>query len=559
VAVMIDNQQVIPQSWATGFLYTYTPHLHGNQNFWRIWETWFGQVYPNGTILKSASSSEYWLIQDGIRRKFKNMTALVTRGDPKMAVTVAETDLTNYNIGPEISFPNYSLLQTSSSIYLLDYDVLRPFASSSVVRKLGFNPQEVIEVADSDLAGYTVGTIITASSSAPTGLIYYVPELKEPYYYIKDGVARPIADKRVVEINFKKLKAEKHSLKDLRKFQIASDLVNFQDGVLIQAKEFNRVYVIDKGQARAIADNDTFNGLGYKHENIITVPLATLMGLPQGEPLFLNTSLLSQNEKFLGDSEAKVSNLFGSNLPAYLIAEYPTGRIISGKNIDTQKPIASIVKILTAYEALNQNFDLKKTTAYKAKLYASEGNPLKFKEGQKVANTDIFGSMLVISANTCARVVAQNSGLASEEAFITAINNRIADWGADSTKIVEPTGLDAGNVSTARDLLKIFVKVLKNDIIKKNLGTVNYKLNTVYSGKTKRTIVNTNLLYQQKKLPYNILASKTGYIDESDANMVMLVEDPKTKKQFVIVTLGDPNYARRFEEPDKMAKWVIQQ
>jgi D-alanyl-D-alanine carboxypeptidase len=165
---------------------------------------------------------------------------------------------------------------------------------------------------------------------------------------------------------------------------------------------------------------------------------------------------------------------------------------------------------------------------------------------------------MVISANSCARMVAQNSGLASEEAFMAAINNRLADWGADNTQVVEPTGLDEGNVSTARDLLKIFVKALKNDIIKKNLGTVNYKLDTVYSGKTKRTIVSTNLLYQQqKKLPYNILASKTGYIDESDANLVMLVEDPKTKKQFVIVTLGDPNYPRRFEEPDQMAKWAI--
>ncbi len=555
--VMIDSTTIIPGSWATAFLYTYTPHLHGNMNFWRIWETWFGQVYPNGTIFKTSSTSEYWLLQDGKRRKFTNTATLVTRADPKMAVMASESDLTNYEIGPEISFPNYSLLKTSSSIYLLDYDILRPFESEKVVYKLGFNPQEVIDVAESDLSGYTIGAAITASSTAPAGLIYYVPDLKDPYYYIKDGVARVIADKRVVEINFKKLKVEKHTVKDLRKFTLATDLINFKDGALISAKEFKSIYIIDNGRARAIADNDTFNALGYKHENITIVPLTILMSIPRGEPLYLNTSLLSNADKFLGDSEAKVNDLFGSKLPAYLIAEYPSGRIISGKNIDTQRPIASIVKILTAYEALNQNFDLKKTTAYKSKLYASEGNPLKFKEGQKVANSDIFSSMLVISANNCARLVAQNSGFDSEAGFVNAISNRLADWGADNTKIVEPTGLDAGNISTARDLLKIFVKVLKNDIIKTGLGSVNAKLNTVYSGKTKRTIVNTNLLYQEKKLPYKILAGKTGYIDESDANLAMLIENPATAKQYVIVALGDPNYAKRFEEPDKMAKWVI--
>ncbi|MFA7653599.1 MAG: serine hydrolase [Candidatus Magasanikbacteria bacterium] len=557
--VMIDNTQVTPDSWATAFLYTYTPHLHGNKNFWRIWETWFGQVYPNGTIFKTASSSEYWMLQDGKLRKFKNTTALITRADPKMAVPISETDLSNYPAGLEISFPNYSLLKTSSSYYLLDYDTLRPFESETTVFKLGFNPQEVIDVTETDLAGYLVGATITASSTAPTGIIYYVPELKEPYYYIKDGVARVIIDKRVVEVNFKKLKVEKRAIKDLRKFTLANDLINFKDGILLKAKEFKSIYVIEDGQARAIADNDTFNALGYKHENIITVPLTTLMALPQGEPLYLNTSLLSKTDKFLGDSEANVDDLFGSKLPVYLIAEYPSGRIISGKNIDTQRPIASIVKILTAYEALNQSFDLKKTTVYKSKLYASEGNPLKFKDGQKISNSDIFASMLVISANTCARIVAQTSGLTTEEGFIHAINNRLADWGADNSKMVEPTGLDPNNVSTARDLLKIFVKILKNDIIKDSLDDVNYKLNTIFSGKTRRTITNTNLLYQQKKLPYKILASKTGYIDESGSNLIILIEDPKTKKQYVIITLGESNYANRFVEPDKMAKWTINQ
>ena len=557
-SVIIDNTEVIPGSWATAFLYTYTPHLQGNRNFWRIWETWFGQVYPNGTILKSASSSEYWLLQDGLRRKFKNMSALVTRADPKMAVSIADADLMNYNLGTEISFSNYSLLQTSSTIYLLDYDTLRPFESQTVVAKFGFNPQEVIDVTDSDLIGYAVGSTITASTTAPTGVIYYVPELKEPYYFIKDGVAKVIVDKRVVEINFKKLKVEKHTVKDLRKFAIAGELVNFQDGALLQTKEFNKIYVIDHGKARAIADNDTFNALGYKHANVISVPLSVLMSLPQGEPLFLNVALMSKTEKFLGDSEASVKDLFGSTLPAYLIAEYPSGRILSGKNIDAKRPIASLTKLMTAYEALNQNFDLTKTTIYQEKKYASEGNALSLKNGQKVSNRDIFDAMLLISINNGARLVAQNSGLSSEEEFMTAINHRLADWGADNTYLADPTGLSPANVSTARDLLKIFVKVLKNDIIKTDAGLTSLKLKNIYKGKVLRTITSTNLLLQNKKAPYKIIASKTGYIDECGSNLGMVIENTATKKQYIIITLGDPNYANRFVAPDKMAKWVIE-
>src|SRR3989338_424591 len=82
-AVSVDNQQVIPQSWATAFLYTYTPHLHGNMNFARIWQTWFEQVYPDGTLLESDTTHDVFLIQNGQRRKFKSKSTLISRADPR--------------------------------------------------------------------------------------------------------------------------------------------------------------------------------------------------------------------------------------------------------------------------------------------------------------------------------------------------------------------------------------------------------------------------------------------------------------------------------------------
>jgi len=34
----IDGESITPQSNATGFLYSYTPHIHGNENFWNLWQ-----------------------------------------------------------------------------------------------------------------------------------------------------------------------------------------------------------------------------------------------------------------------------------------------------------------------------------------------------------------------------------------------------------------------------------------------------------------------------------------------------------------------------------------
>src|SRR3989344_367704 len=436
---MIDNQIIIPQSWATAFLYTYTPHIHGNKNFWRIWNTWFSQIYPNGTLLRSASSTEVWLIQNNVKRKFKNQATLLSRADPKMIVTVQDSELSNYQTGQEISFPNYSILKTASSFYLLDYDTLRPFASAEVVRQIGYNPEEFITIADADIAGYPVGSVINASTTAPQGVIYQITDLNNSYYLFKDNTLYPITDKNIIAINYKDLATEKHKAAEIKNLPVADLPVNFKDGTLLRVADSNNVYVIENGKKRLIADVDTFAALGYKRTNVIAVSFITATNILTGEPIFINGSLISSRNKYLGDSEIKVDDIFGSNIPAYLVAEYPSGRIISGKNIDQPRPIASMVKLLVAYEALNQDFNLANSSVYSKTKNNSQGNSLALRNGAVIKNLDLFNAMLIGSTNNTARLIAQSSGI-SEKSFIDNINKRLDNWGADDTKIADVTG-----------------------------------------------------------------------------------------------------------------------
>lgn len=559
IPIMIDSQQVTPQSWATAFLYTYTPHIHGNKNFWRIWQGWFSQFYPNGTLLQSASSSEYWIIQNGAKRKITNNSVLMSRTDPKLAVIIPDIDLTNYPDGTPLAFANYSLLKTPSKTYLLDYDTLRPFAGAEVIQQLGYNPQEIIEISEQDISGYAIGTEITSLTAAPQGIIYEITDLKNTYYFFKDNRLYPITDIGLLDtVQYRNLPKEKHKIKDLAKFEIANMPVNFADGTLLKIKDTNKLYVVDKGQKRRISDLETFSAMGYKPENIIAVSLLTAMNIPDGEPIYINNSLASSKNKFLGDSEAEVQDLFSTKVSAYLVAEYPSGKIISGKNIDKQRSIASLTKLVVAYEALQQNLNLSKSTIYKSSAYSSYGNPLSLVNGEKIKNLDLFHSMLVSSVNNAARMVAQSSGL-SEKNLIANANKRLEDWGADNTKIADVTGLSEKNLSTPRDLLKIFVKVLSNSTIKDSLSKTTYSFRELLS-KNKvatHTIKNTNQLMFDSTKKYRILASKTGYTDEAGAVMMMLIEDKKTKEQKVIITLGNSNYAKRFAEPHRLANWAI--
>lgn len=553
---VIDSTTVVPQSWATAFLYTYTPHLHGNKNFWRIWNTWFSQIYPNGSLLQSASSNDVWLIQNGVKRKFINQAALLSRADPKMIITVPDSELNNYQTGVTIAFPNYSILKSPGGIYLLDYDTLRPFASEAVVKELGYNPQEIIEVADADITGYPTGDVITTSSTAPQGIIYQIVD-NGTYYLYKDNTLYPIVDKSIVQVNYKSLPVEKHKLQELSLYRVADLPIYFKDGTLLKINGSNTTYVMENGKKRRIADSDTFAALGYKESNITSVPLVTAAGILDGEPLFLNSNLLSARDKFLGDSESKVDDLYGSKLPAYVVAEYPSGRIVSGKDIDKPRPIASLVKLLTAYEALSQNFDLAKASVYDPKKYGSSGQIMKLRTGAKIKNSNLLYALLIDSANNIARMVAQKSGL-GEKAFIASVNQRLENWGADDTSIADVTGLSEKNKSTPRNLLKIFTKVIENKDIKSALSKSKYTFKELPSknGALWHTITNTNQLLASPPKDYKIIASKTGYTDEAGAVLLMLVESTKTKKQYTIITLGNTDYKNRFREPDKIARWI---
>jgi len=554
--IRIDDTDVTPKSWATAFLYTYTPHLHGNKNFARIWNTWFSQYYPEGTLLQPMGTDEYWVIQNNQRRKFASKSALITRTDPKMVITVGPTDLANYPVGPEISFANYSLLQTPSQTYLLDYDTLRPFASAEVVGKLGYNPQEVIEVAEADITNYPKGAVITAETKAPQGLIFKITD-RGSYYLLKDNKLYPIIDKKVVEVNYKSLVIETRKLTDLYAYEVADLPLGFKDGTLLKTASSPKIYVIEKDRKRPIADEDTFVAMGYKKSNVITVDDMTALSILEGSPLFLNASLVSAKNKFLGDSESAIENLSKSKIPAHLVAEYPSGRIISGKDIDTRRPIASFTKMLTAYEALQQNIDLNKVTTYSAKKYQAEGNVLQLIDGEKIRNKDLFNTMLVRSVNNTARMIAQATPL-SEDEFVGSMQKQLENWGADNPSVADVTGINENNKSTPRDLLKIFTKVLANKTIKDTLYQTDYTFKEVLNKNkiSTHTLKNTNQLIQKSDRNYRILASKTGYLEDSGSNMIMLVESKTTKKQYIVITMGDPNYAKRFDEPNSLAQWI---
>ena len=283
-----DNQTMIvtPQTQATAALYDYTPHVfNGNYNVYKLWNRYFPAVsrfYPDSSIIQAAGDSNVWLIENGQKRRFANWSAFTSRFKPEQIVSVDTSDLDNYPTGDDIKFANYSIVQTpDKKIYLLVDKEKRPFASASVFKKIGFNPEEIETAAVADLAGYSLGKTITATSTNVTGTLMQDSK-KGDIYYVENGT-KALVDKVLLTIKYADKKITKKTTKQLSVYATTTPIL-LDEGQLVKTPNFPLVYIISGGKKRAI-DDTVFTKLSYDPKNVITVPSQFLYNYEMGDPI----------------------------------------------------------------------------------------------------------------------------------------------------------------------------------------------------------------------------------------------------------------------------------
>lgn len=276
---MIDGEAVHIENDATAALYTYTPHLHGNRNFVKIFNRYFGQQYPTGTLLQDAETGGVFLIERGKKRPFLSMTALISRYNPDSIITVEPGILATYTDGLAIAWPNFSLLDTGEDVYLLVNDTLRPFASRKTLRELGFSPDEPLEVDETEIAAYEIGSVITTDTQHVSGLLAQHPG--GTYYYIEDGRRHIVATEDIRQNRYASRVAVTMSSDEISQYR-EGQAIRLRDGTLIQSEDDSTVYVISEGTKRPIANESTFVQTGWDWEDIQTVSPETVIIHPLG-------------------------------------------------------------------------------------------------------------------------------------------------------------------------------------------------------------------------------------------------------------------------------------
>jgi len=285
-----EPMMVTPENKATAALYNYTPHVfNGNYNVYKLFERYFPDsnfiaTYPDGTVVKVEGDPGVWLLEKGKKRLFLNYSSFISRFKPNQIVTISTSALSAYPIGENIKFANYSLVQTpDKKIYMLVGSEKRQFDSLASFKAIGFNQAEIETASSLELASYSDGKTITATSTYVTGALLQDTKTGG-VYYVENNTKAPLIDKILLSTRFKDKKIIKVSPVILESYtKIAPAL--FEDGTLLKTDNFPTVYLISNGKKRPFASEASFKALGYDYNNVISVSSQFMYNYSQGDPI----------------------------------------------------------------------------------------------------------------------------------------------------------------------------------------------------------------------------------------------------------------------------------
>jgi len=234
---------------------------------------------------------------------------------------------------------------------------------------------------------------------------------------------------------------------------------------------------------------------------------------------------------------------------AALVQDQENATILFEKNQDRVQPIASITKLMTALVTLDAELDLNETLSIgMADVDRLRHTGSRLAVGARLTRMELLRLALMSSDNRAAAALGRHYPHGTT-AFVRAMNMRAASLGMESTHFVEPTGLSAHNVSSARDLAKLVVAAARYPLIREWTQTPEHTLRINGQPQTFR---NTNLLVRDES--WEIDVTKTGYIGAAGKCLVM--QAWLDKKPMVIVILDAWGPMTRVGDAMRVKEWI---
>jgi serine-type D-Ala-D-Ala carboxypeptidase (penicillin-binding protein 5/6) len=194
---------------------------------------------------------------------------------------------------------------------------------------------------------------------------------------------------------------------------------------------------------------------------------------------------------------------------AYVLAG---GRTAASPN-QKPVPIASVAKVMTAYLVLKhyplragesgRQFAVDQRDVVDTATRRHEGqSTVAVRAGEQLTERDALMAILLPSANNVAVLVARQVD-GSVASFVAEMNRTAHTLGMSHTTYTDPSGYDAGTVSTALDQLRLALVAAANETLAEVMDTRSYPLPVA------GVVTNTNTLLGQD----GFVGMKTGSDD----------------------------------------------
>jgi len=232
-----------------------------------------------------------------------------------------------------------------------------------------------------------------------------------------------------------------------------------------------------------------------------------------------------------------------------LVQDADTGEIVFTKNSEAVVPIASITKLMTAMVIIDRGLDLEdRIVLSREDVDLKKGSRSRLKTGGVLTRRELLLIALMASENRAAAALGRTYP-GGTEAFVDAMNRKAAELGMTDSRFVDPTGLNSGNVSSARDLAKLVNAAHGYELIREFSTQARTTVN-VYG--RPMTFRNTNGLVRSSH--WEIGLSKTGYISEAGRCLVMRVR--MASKDLVVVLLDSWGKQSRIGDANRLKRWL---
>ena len=200
-----------------------------------------------------------------------------------------------------------------------------------------------------------------------------------------------------------------------------------------------------------------------------------------------------------------------SNCKSAVLYELSSETLLCAWNADERMYPASLVKIMTAYIAIDRGNLSDMVTVRDGALRSlpSDAVTVRLKAGEMISLEDLLYCMMVHSANDAAIVIAEHIA-GSQNAFVKLMNEYAQDLGCTNTNFMNVHGIHhADQYSSARDIAKMLSAAMKNDVFREIFGTVRYTVGATNMSDS-RSLVTGNHLMNVDSMQYYFDSRVTG-------------------------------------------------